>query len=187
MKTKTHLLTLVFVTLAFSIAQAQEKGKFRINGGLSYGSKFGIEEDFSDTKGALGFNLGAEVLVTDNIGLALGYSQFAKQNASISEDGFTLDADVWFSTIDFDLRYYFIKDAPQVYAIVGYSNVKATVEVSLFGFSEKDSDTENALNLGMGAIFPLSEKIGISSQIKWHKMPDEGHVVANLGVVFQLN
>lgn len=184
---KLHLLSLALIILSLASVQAQEKGSFRVNGGLTYGSKFGLEEDFSDSKGALGFNIGAEYLISTNIGFALGYSQFAKQNATIEEDGFTLDAEVWVSTIDVDLRYYFLNNGPQVYGLIGYSNVKVTAEVSLFGYSEKDSETENALNLGIGAIFPLSEKFGINAQTKWHKMPEEGHVVAHLGVVFQLN
>ncbi|SMD37071.1 Opacity protein [Reichenbachiella faecimaris] len=188
MKFKRYtLISLVLITISLETVEAQEKGTFRVNGGLTYGSKFGVEEDFSDSKGALGFNLGAEYLVGEDIGLALGYSQYAKQNATFSEDGFTIDAEVWVSTIDFDLRYYFLSDAVQVYGLLGYSNVKVTAEISLFGFTEKDSETDNAFNLGMGAMFPLSEKVAINTQAKWHKMSEEGHFVANLGIMFQLN
>ncbi|WP_422361932.1 outer membrane beta-barrel protein [Reichenbachiella sp.] len=184
---KKQILIITF-TLIVSNIYAQEQGIFRLNGGLAYGTKLGVDKTTLENKGAFGFNIGAEYLIYDKIGVAISYSQFSKQKYSSSSfQGMTIETKSWGSTIDFDLRYYFLSENILAYGLIGYSNLRATAETSLFGSGTKLTATENGINLGVGTIIPISDKAGVNIQGKWQKWPDEDQFVFNTGITFQVN
>lgn len=172
------LILIVVLAMTLSNLYAQEEGIFRINGGLAFGTKAGTESDLSDSKGSIGFNVGGEYLVSDNVGLSASYTQFEK--SSVNFLGVSMD--VWISSLDFDLRYYVSTETP-VYIFAGLSAVKATAKAQ----GVKESESETGLNLGVGTIIPFSDKVGLNLQGKYHKLPEDDQFVFNAGIAIRLN
>ncbi len=175
MKLKLLFISLILIS-SFSL-HAQEEGIFRIDGGLAYGSKSGADSN-GEESGKLGWSLGLEYFFSDKVSAHVGHTRFFKSNIEL--DFISTNIDIWLTTIDFDLRYYFSTDPTLVYGFAGFSSVKAHAEID--GTSE--SAGENGFNAGLGVIFPISDKVGFNLQGKWHKLPEEGQFIGNAGLTF---
>ena len=138
-----------FITLALvgigAFAFAQEKGALRAGAGLAYG--FDVEE--------LGFNLGAEYFITDNISGGLNYTIFFVEDPAS------------FNEFNIDGRYYFSSDKIQPFALLGIQSATTKFEGSILGVPFNIKDSEVGLNIGGGAVFPISEKFGVNTQLKY--------------------
>ena len=176
---KTNLTIILVAFFCTFTAQAQEQGVFKFDGGLAYGSKSGTNNNFDD-EGKLGWSIGAEYFFSDIVSGHIGYTRFSKSSLDFSG---IATIDIWLTTVDFDLRYYFSSDATLIYGLVGFSSVTAHAEID----GEKASEGENGFNAGLGAIIPMSDKVGFNLQGKWHKLPDAGQFVANAGISFRVN
>ncbi len=154
----------IIAALAISMVNAQEAGTIRINAGVAYESE--LEE--------IGINVGGEYLITDAISIAPSYSFF------FLEDPFN------YSNINIDGRYYFTTDGPYIYGLLGLVSANFSGELfSPFLGTVEFDDSEAGLNIGGGAIFPISESLGAHAQIKY-TTPFDGALVVQGGLVFSL-
>ncbi|WP_420581136.1 outer membrane beta-barrel protein [Reichenbachiella sp.] len=135
---KTKLLALAFV------------GLFTINGAFAqeqgdFRLNAGMPMIFSPygSDFRVGFGFGAEYLIADAFSVAPSYWLTNKDNAKVN-------------LFNIDGRYYFMTDATQVYGVAGVSFVGGDVS-SYTGFA-----------LGAGAIFGISDAIGINAELKYH-------------------
>lgn len=135
---KTKLLALALVGLfAINGAMAQEQGDIRASAGLiDLFSPYGGDN-------RIGFGIGGEYLITDNIS---GAASFYLTN----KDDFKINM------FNIDGRYYFMTDDIQVYGVAGIS------------FISGDGDLgETGIALGAGGIFAVAEAIGINAELKY--------------------
>lgn len=160
------ILVAAAAILISSASFAQEQGDIRASGALAFGTKAAADSDGEGT-GGIGINLGAEYVFTDGISIAPSYSFFFEKN------------NLKTSTINIDARYYFATDGTQVYGLLGFASTKASVSVGGLTVSSTDS----GLNVGAGAIFPLSDAIGIGLQGKY-QTAGEGQIVLQGGLTF---
>ena len=135
---KTKLLALALVGIfAFSGAMAQEQGDVRVNGGISFlTGPYG-----GDSR--IGFGVGGEYLITDNISGAASYYMSNK-------DSFKLNM------FSIDGRYYFLTDDFQAYGVAGISFINGDGGFSETGFA-----------LGAGGIFGISDALGVNAELKY--------------------
>ena len=75
---------------------------------------------------------------------------------SYTKDSFTTNV------LGIDYRYYFVTGSTQVYGNAGLSNLGGDVDGTL------------GINLGAGAIFPLTGNIGISSALNYNMAKPDG-------------
>lgn len=158
---KTKLLALAFV------------GLFAINGAMAQEQgeirlNAGMPMIFSPYGGdfRVGFGFGGEYLITDVISVAPSYWLTNKDDASVN-------------LFNIDGRYYFMTDDTQVYGVAGVSFVGGDVK-SYTGFA-----------LGAGAIFGVSDAIGINAELKYHLGKPDGAddplgMGAYVGVVYTI-
>ncbi|MEZ4943995.1 MAG: hypothetical protein R2804_00575 [Cyclobacteriaceae bacterium] len=156
---KKILLSSLILVGFMSVSMAQETGDLRLGAGLIYGTE--IEE--------AGININAEYLFTEKISVAPSYSIF-----------FTPDP-VSYNVLNIDGRYYFLSGSAQVYGLLGFAN--ATSKVEFLGAKIKASDS--GLNIGGGAVFPLSDTFGINAQLKY-STPGNGQLVFQGGLVYTI-
>ncbi|WP_422362304.1 outer membrane beta-barrel protein [Reichenbachiella sp.] len=155
---KTKLLALALVGLfAINGAMAQEQGDIRVNAGLI--------NLFSPYGGdyRIGFGFGGEYLITDAISVAPSYYLTNKDDFKVNI--FSIDG-----------RYYFMTDDIQAYGVAGVSFINGDG-----GFSE------TGLALGAGAIFGISDAVGINAELKYQlnkPFDDALGLQANIGVVY---
>lgn len=177
---KTKLLALALVGL-FSIngALAQEQGDMRGSLGLVLGTKAGISDD-GEFKMGFGITPAFEYVFTDAMSANASYDFYFK--SSVDGGSFTL------SSFNIDYRYYFMTDDVQVYGLAGIGFMKGKFKQDGGG---SISNSETGLNIGVGAIFPLSDMLGFNAQLKYQtpKFQDitgeEGSNIAiNAGVVY---
>lgn len=155
-------ITLVLFSIV-SLAFAQEKGAIRLSGALAYGTE--IEE--------LGINFGGEYFFTNEISGGINYTIFLVSDpASYNE-------------LNFDGRYYFLKEKAQVYGLLGLSSATSKFEGTVFGVPFSVKDSEVGLNIGAGVVYPLSDKVGLNGQLKY-ATPFNGQLVLQGGVVFRV-
>lgn len=174
---KLKSLFILFIIISSFSLHAQEEGIFRLDGGLAYGSKAGVDSN-GEEAGKLGWSLGLEYFFSDQVSAHVGHSRFFK--SSVEFDFINADFDIWLTTIDFDLRYYFSTDPTLVYGFVGFSSATGHIEFD----GTKETAGENAFNAGLGVVFPMSDKVGFNLQGKWHKLPDAGQFIGNAGLSF---
>ena len=159
---KKLLLSFALVAFFGLAATAQEQGLIRATGGLAYGTE--VEE--------LGINIGGEYLITDVISGGANFTYF-----------FTPENITW-TEFNIDGKYYFLTDGPYVYGLAGIGIVSYKVDVDFGPFgSSSVSDSATGLNIGAGAIFPLSDNFGIQTQLKYNTAYD-GQLVIQGGVAF---
>jgi len=151
MKKSILIYGLLIVGLIGSEAYGQ--GMIRLNAGLIYG------EDISEA----GFNLGAELFVTDNISVAPSFESFFVDPGSLW--GFNIDG-----------RYYFVKSKAHVYGLFGFAFLKQ--EISIF------SDEDGGINLGAGVVVPVG-RLGVHGQVKY-ATPFNSQLVLQGGVTYRL-
>lgn len=173
MKLKLLFVSLILIS-SFSLI-AQQEGIVRLDVGPAYGSKSGATSTLDDT-GKAGASLGLEYFFSEKLSAHVGYTRFFNSNIEV----FGSDLQLWLSTIDFDLRYYFSTEPTLVYGFAGFSSASAHVKFD----GESESASENAFNAGLGFTFPLGDNVGFNLQGKWHKLPDAGQFVANGGLSF---
>lgn len=139
---KKLLMIATLVAICSFTAQAQEQGDIRATASVVYG--LDIEE--------AGLNIDAEYLFTDKISGGASYTTY------FVPDGLS------FSEINIDGRYYFASAGAQVYALAGIQIARAEVDLGVFG---SVSSSDSGLNVGVGALFPVADKIGIRGQAKY--------------------
>lgn len=155
---KTKLLALALVSLfAINGAKAQEQGDIRVNAGLI--------DLFSPYGGdnRIGFGVGGEYVFTDGISVAPSIYFTDKDDAKLNI--FSIDG-----------RYYFMTDATQVYGVAGVSFINGEGNFS-----------ETGLALGAGAIFGVSDNLGINAELKYQlnkPFDDALGLQAAVGVVY---
>ncbi|MEQ9593138.1 MAG: hypothetical protein RLN86_11080 [Cyclobacteriaceae bacterium] len=159
---RKFFITLTFISIG-TFALAQEKGALRASGNLAYG--FEVEE--------LGFNLGAEYFITDNISGGLNFSIFFVEDPAS------------FNEFNIDGRYYFDSGKIQPFALIGISNATSKFSGTVGGVPFDFKDSEVGLNIGGGAVFPISEKLGINTQLKY-ATPFDGQFVIQGGVIYRI-
>ncbi len=170
-------ITLLFAMVAcFTFAaNAQEKGQIRLSAGLALGTEVAINE--TGAAAGVGINIGAEYFFSDIISIAPSYTTFFKSELGLSS--------LKFSAINIDGRYYFATDGVQLYGLVGLASVTIKSEFDFLGTPLSLKASETGLNIGAGAIFPLSDNLGINLQAKY-QTPGNGQIVINGGIVFSL-
>ncbi|SMD37870.1 Outer membrane protein beta-barrel domain-containing protein [Reichenbachiella faecimaris] len=167
---KTKLLALALVGLfAINGAMAQEQGDMRAGLGVVLGTKAGFDEDGEK----LGFGLAPsfEYMITDAISGAVSYDWYFKSSVG--------GVDINISYLNIDGRYYFMTGDTQVYGLAGLGFGMS--KVSAGGGSV--SDSEAGLNIGAGAVFPMSDALGINAQAKYQTAGD-GQLAITAGVVY---
>ncbi|MEP2024083.1 outer membrane beta-barrel protein, partial [Reichenbachiella sp.] len=117
---------------------------------------------------------------TDAMSANLSYDWYFK--SSVDGGDFTL------SSFNIDYRYYFMTGDTQVYGLAGIGFMKGKFEVDGGGST---SSTETGLNIGVGAIFPLSDALGINAQLKYQTPKfqnfsgdESANIAINAGVVY---
>lgn len=183
----------VALLLSLSVnSVAQVAGKIRAFGGLALGSEAGIDDDGS-SNAQLGFTLGGEYFVTDDISIAPNYTSFFKSEVSS-------ESSVKYSAINLDGRYYIKSNAVDFYGLLGIAFVRGKVElppmlisgggggttVTTFTDGGSFTDTETGLNIGGGVVLPLTDRLGFNGQVKY-QTPGNGQLVLNAGVIFDIN
>ncbi|MEM9857376.1 MAG: outer membrane beta-barrel protein [Bacteroidota bacterium] len=185
-------LLIIFLISISVNAISQVAGKIRAFGGFALGTEAGINNDGSSSA-QLGFTLGGEYFVTDQISAAPSYTYFFK-----SEIG--SDNSVKFSAVNLDGRYYKEFNAVTLYGLFGIAIVRSKVElpprivsvggggttVTTFTDGETITDSDAGLNFGGGVIIPFADRLGFNGQIKY-QTPGNGQLVLNAGVVFDIN
>lgn len=162
MKTKLLGLSLI-ILFAITSVSAQEKGEVRAGLGLIGGTKAGIENDGS-TKLGLGLSTSVEYMVTDAISGSVSYDYYFPSTVG--------GIDFKISYFNIDGRYYFIKGNTQVYGLVGVGIGAASPGTG-----------ETGLNVGAGAVFPISDALGINAQLKY-QTPGDGQLAMQAGLVY---
>lgn len=164
MKKITILMIAVAMMFAGNTYAQVEQGTIRANVGLNY-----MFKPF-DGDARLGLGLGGEYLITDAISLAPSY-YFSNKNS------------VKLNTFNIDARYYFMNEATQVYGVIGYQSIKIKSDFAGGSLSQ----TETGLALGAGAIFGLSDSMGINTELKYGLTSpgdDAFGLLGKVGVVF---
>lgn len=177
---KTKLLALALVGLfAFNGAMAQEQGDIRGSLGLVLGTKAGISDE-GEFKLGFGLTPAVEYVFTDAMSANASYDLYFK--SSVDGGSFTL------GSFNIDYRYYFMTDDMQLYGLVGVGFMSGKFKQDGGGTI---SSSETGLNIGAGAIFPLSDMLGFNAQVKYQtpKFADisgeEGSNIAiNAGIVY---
>lgn len=155
---KKALLVLLFLSGVAASANAQEQGDFRIHATGFYGLKF----DYFGVGGGL------EYFFADKFALMPSYTRLFPEVGNASN-------------FSFDLRYYLTEGASQVYVMAGYSQ-------SFQNTAPGDPGTKRdyvGANFGVGAYIPLTDWVGLSSEIKFQsQQPQEAGI--KLGFAFPL-
>ncbi|MEO9967779.1 MAG: outer membrane beta-barrel protein [Reichenbachiella sp.] len=175
MKTKLLVLALVGI-FAFSSVQAQEQGDMRASIGLALGSIAGIDTNNGEFKMGLGITPGFEYVFVDAMSANASYDFYFKTE----ENG----GEYKYSSFNIDYRYYFMTDDLQVYGLAGLGFVKVDL-----GAAGSASDT--GLNLGLGAIYPIADAVGIHAQLKYNTKKaqdfsgdEKANLAINIGATF---
>ncbi|MEO9804841.1 MAG: outer membrane beta-barrel protein [Reichenbachiella sp.] len=156
---KTILVSLTLIVLfATNGAQAQNQGDIRVNAGLI--------NLFSPYGGdyRIGFGVGGEYLITDVISVAASHYLTNKDSNKLNV--FSVDG-----------RYYLMTGTTQVYGIAGISFIGGRRGLS-----------ETGLAVGAGAIFVMSDHIGINTELKYQfnkLFEDTLGLQANIGVIYE--
>ena len=147
---KLGLLAIIFIALNFnSFAQISA------GGGLSFGS---------GTK-TLGINLRGQYTIMENIDVVGGLTFFFPKTTSQSLPFIgTIETKESAWTFDIDGHYNFaINDQFKFYPVGGLNITGVSVKVN----GAKSSDTKIGLNVGIGAAYSLSEKLGAFAEAKY--------------------
>jgi opacity protein-like surface antigen len=134
----------IFLTLAFAALFASASfGQLKFGGGLTLGSKVGIDDD-GDEKMGFGLNIRADYAINDKFSIAPGFTYFFPSTPS----GY--DLTMW--QLNADAHYNFAETGnTKIYGIGGlnYSYIKAEFD---WGFGEVSADdSEIGVDLGVGA------------------------------------
>ncbi|MFD2245510.1 outer membrane protein [Pontibacter ruber] len=155
----------------------QEQSKIRLNAGLIFGSKSGMDDDGSE-KGGIGLNVGGEYFFTDKIAAAPSFDYFFKSSVEKTW--------VRVSSLNLDGRYYFAENGgANFYGIAGISVAFAKVGYDYGDYGKGSaSDSETGLNIGAGLVYPL-ESFDFNAQVKYNTPLEQ--FVLQAGVSFPLN
>lgn len=169
MKTKLFAMALVGL-FTINGAMAQEQGDVRAGLGLVIGTKSGVDSD--GEKAGVGISPSVEYIFTDAISGSASYDWYFKSSVG--------GTDISISSFNIDGRYYFVTGSTQVYGLVGVGFLKSKVEAG----GVKISDSDTGLNIGGGAIFGLSDTMGVNTQLKWQTAGKDGQLAATVGLVY---
>jgi len=137
---KVKNLIIGILALSSSFMSAQEKGQISGFGGLNYYIASGGS--------AIGFNVGAEYLFTDNISIAPSYTMHNTEGGDTSE-------------INIDGRYYFVVDKQiNWFAVAGYRSFSQSAQ-------GQPSVTSGGFSAGAGGLYKISDKLSIVAQAKY--------------------
>lgn len=151
MKIKKLLLALTL--MLSTVLVAQEKGDFNAFAGFSY------NED-------LAIGGGVEYLITSDISLTAGLNFYFVEKPAGASSASAAELNV-------NARYYFSKSEKfNWFGVLGYNAV--TAKVSVGGISAQN--TEHGVNLGVGVLYPLSEKLSILGIARYATTTDIGFV-----------
>ena len=165
--------------------------QFKVGGGLTLGSKMGLDDDLSEKMG-FGINIRGDLGVTDKLSIAPGFTYFFPG----APDGYDLSA--WQLNADAHYTFAGLADNISVYGIAGlnYSHTKTEIDGlgdlgdafddlgDAFGLdmdfdiSGDDSDNELGFDLGVGA--SMSKFYG---EIKYDTSFD-GQIAISVGILF---
>lgn len=161
---------------------AQEKGKIRLGAGVVYGTEASLGDD-SDNKGGIGFNLGGEYFITDKISAAPSFTYFMKSETDFL--GGKLSGQP--SSLNLDGRFYTGDGDVVFYGLVGLSMGFAKTEIKDSEVVENSSDSDNkaGINVGVGLVYPINERIGLNGQVKYNSPYEQLEIQA--GITFTLN
>lgn len=143
---------------------AQEQSKIRLNAGLVYGTKAGLD------KGGIGLNIGGEYFFTEQISAAPSLTYFFKSKHETSSYYGSFVSSVQNTSVNLDGRYYFAeREGISFYGLAGLAiaSTKAVVKNSEGKVLADGSDSEVGVNLGAGLVYPYSEKFSLNGQIKY--------------------
>jgi outer membrane protein W len=183
MKKILGLIVVISFTLV-SISNAQEKGQIRAGAGLALGTQAAIS-DAGDEKLGVGLTFGGDYFVTDIISISPAYTFFFK--SSFSAQG--VEASLSTAALDFDGKYFFIKNGVNVYGLfglsIGFATAKTTVDFGGGPTTISASDNKFGVNIGGGVDYYLSDKLFLNGQLKYNTPLSQ--LAINLGVGFNVN
>lgn len=177
MKKITILFSLV-VCFTFA-ASAQQTGQIRVGAGLVLGTQAAIDE--GGEKAGIGINIGGEYFVTDIISIAPSYTTFFKSDI----DGIGFNSSLKVSSFNIDGRYYFMAGDLQLYGLAGLSFASGKSTNDVLGVPFKLKTNETGLNLGVGIVLPLADKLNLTGQVKYNTPLEQ--LVVGAGILFTVN